>query len=111
MPESQGPHSPTGSPNNGHRPTVVEHARQLRSGGSPIVMKAPAIPVAERTGIPARPAAHTGTPLAKPRTGRPDPHQPPTGRARTDPLTGRARRAAAALSRTGATTSDEPDPA
>ncbi|MGW0226201.1 NAD(P)-binding protein [Streptomyces tendae] len=36
---------------NGYRPTVVEHARQLRSGGSATVVKAPAIPVAERTGI------------------------------------------------------------
>ena len=33
---------------NGYRPTVVEHARQLRSGGSAIVVKGPAIPVAER---------------------------------------------------------------
>ncbi|MFJ4654476.1 FAD-dependent monooxygenase [Nocardia sp. NPDC088792] len=36
---------------NGYRPTVVEHARQLRSGGSAIVVKGPAIPVAERMGI------------------------------------------------------------
>ncbi|QWB27179.1 MULTISPECIES: FAD-dependent monooxygenase [Streptomyces] len=36
---------------NGFRPTVVEHARQLRSGGSAIVVKGPAIPVAERMGI------------------------------------------------------------
>jgi hypothetical protein len=36
---------------NGHRPTVVEHARQLRSGGSAIVVKGPAIPVADRMGI------------------------------------------------------------
>ncbi|AXK36770.1 monooxygenase [Streptomyces armeniacus] len=35
----------------GYRPTVVEHARQLRSGGSAIVVKGPAIPVAERMGI------------------------------------------------------------
>ncbi|MGW5532153.1 FAD-dependent oxidoreductase, partial [Streptomyces xanthochromogenes] len=33
---------------NGYRPTVIEHARQLRSGGSAIVVKGPAIPVAER---------------------------------------------------------------
>ncbi|WP_433653927.1 FAD-dependent oxidoreductase [Nocardia sp. CA-128927] len=36
---------------NGYRPTVVEQARQLRSGGSAIVVKGPAIPVAERMGI------------------------------------------------------------
>ena len=36
---------------NGYRPTVVEHARQLRSGGSAIVVKGPAIPVAERMGV------------------------------------------------------------
>ncbi|MFC9432200.1 FAD-dependent monooxygenase [Nocardia sp. NPDC057030] len=36
---------------NGYRPTVVEHARQLRSGGSAIVVNGPAIPVAERMGI------------------------------------------------------------
>ncbi|MBF6128798.1 FAD-dependent monooxygenase [Nocardia brasiliensis] len=36
---------------NGFRPTVVEQARQLRSGGSAIVVKGPAIPVAERMGI------------------------------------------------------------
>ncbi|QFU89661.1 FAD-dependent monooxygenase [Amycolatopsis sp. YIM 10] len=36
---------------NGYRPTVVEHARQLRSGGSAIVVKGSAIPVAERMGI------------------------------------------------------------
>lgn len=36
---------------NGYRPTVVEHARQLRSGGSAVVVKGPAIPVAERMGI------------------------------------------------------------
>ncbi|GAA3576505.1 FAD-dependent monooxygenase [Amycolatopsis ultiminotia] len=36
---------------NGYRPTVVEHARQLRSGGSAIVVKGPAIPVAERMDI------------------------------------------------------------
>ncbi|WP_262059761.1 FAD-dependent monooxygenase [Streptomyces sp. STR69] len=36
---------------NGYRPTVVEHARQLRSGGGPIVVKGPAIPVADRMGI------------------------------------------------------------
>ncbi|RDI49745.1 2-polyprenyl-6-methoxyphenol hydroxylase-like FAD-dependent oxidoreductase [Nocardia mexicana] len=36
---------------NGYRPTVVEHARQLRSGGSAIVVKGPAMPVAERMGI------------------------------------------------------------
>ncbi|MBB4688700.1 FAD-dependent monooxygenase [Amycolatopsis jiangsuensis] len=35
----------------GYRPTVVEQARQLRSGGSPIVVKGPAIPVAERMDI------------------------------------------------------------
>ncbi|MGW7534850.1 FAD-dependent oxidoreductase [Amycolatopsis sp. NPDC054798] len=35
----------------GYRPTVVEQARQLRSGGSAIVVKGPAIPVAERMGI------------------------------------------------------------
>ncbi|WP_399921365.1 transposase [Streptomyces kanamyceticus] len=35
----------------GYRPTVVEHARQLRSGGSAIVVKGPAIPVADRMGI------------------------------------------------------------
>ncbi|MFD8431801.1 FAD-dependent monooxygenase [Streptomyces coelicoflavus] len=35
---------------NGYRPTVVEHARRLRSGGSAIVVKGPAIPVAERMG-------------------------------------------------------------
>ncbi|MFE0372736.1 FAD-dependent monooxygenase [Streptomyces tendae] len=38
-------------PHNGYWPTVVEHARQLRSAGSATVVKAPAIPVAERTGI------------------------------------------------------------
>ncbi|GGY00937.1 NAD(P)-binding protein [Streptomyces minutiscleroticus] len=32
---------------NGYRPTVVEHTRQLRSGGSAIVVKGPAIPVAQ----------------------------------------------------------------
>ncbi|OZM76202.1 FAD-dependent monooxygenase [Pseudonocardia sp. MH-G8] len=36
---------------NGCRPTVVEQSRQLRSGGSAIVVKGPAIPVAERMGI------------------------------------------------------------
>ncbi|MEU3620055.1 FAD-dependent monooxygenase [Streptomyces sp. NPDC006872] len=36
---------------NGYRPTVVEHARQLRSGGGAIVVKGPAIPVADRMGI------------------------------------------------------------
>jgi len=36
---------------NGYQPTVVEHARQLRSGGSAIVVKGPALPVAERMGI------------------------------------------------------------
>lgn len=36
---------------NGYRPTVVEHARQLRSGGSAIVVKGPAVPVADRMGI------------------------------------------------------------
>ncbi|SED89988.1 2-polyprenyl-6-methoxyphenol hydroxylase [Streptomyces misionensis] len=36
---------------NGFRPTVVEHARQLRSGGSAVVVKGPAIPVADRMGI------------------------------------------------------------
>ncbi|MGK3104068.1 FAD-dependent monooxygenase, partial [Streptomyces mordarskii] len=36
---------------NGYRPTVIEHARQLRSGGSAIVVKGPAIPVADRMGI------------------------------------------------------------
>ncbi|MFF5105588.1 FAD-dependent monooxygenase [Streptomyces sp. NPDC000134] len=36
---------------NGYRPTVVEHARQLRSGGSAVVVKGPAIPVADRMGI------------------------------------------------------------
>ncbi|RJQ74426.1 monooxygenase [Pseudonocardiaceae bacterium YIM PH 21723] len=36
---------------NGYRPTVVENARQLRSGGSAIVLQGPAIPVAERMGI------------------------------------------------------------
>ncbi len=36
---------------NGYRPTVVEHARQLGSGGSAIVVKGPAIPVAERMGV------------------------------------------------------------
>lgn len=36
---------------NGYRPTVVEHARQLRSGGSAIVVKGPAIPVADRMGV------------------------------------------------------------
>lgn len=36
---------------NGYRPTVVERAGQLRSGGSAIVVKGPAIPVAERMGI------------------------------------------------------------
>lgn len=36
---------------NGYRPTVVERAGQLRSGGSAIVVKGPAIPVAERMGV------------------------------------------------------------
>ncbi|HEX6340951.1 FAD-dependent monooxygenase [Umezawaea sp.] len=36
---------------NGYRPTVVERARQLRSGGSAVVVKGPAIPVAERMGV------------------------------------------------------------
>ncbi|MFE6776362.1 FAD-dependent monooxygenase [Streptomyces sp. NPDC057702] len=36
---------------NGYRPTVVEHARHLRSGGSAIVVKGPAIPVADHMGI------------------------------------------------------------
>ncbi|SOD63008.1 2-polyprenyl-6-methoxyphenol hydroxylase [Streptomyces zhaozhouensis] len=35
----------------GYRPTVVEHARQLRSGGSAIVVKGPAIPVAQHMGV------------------------------------------------------------
>lgn len=36
----------------GYRPTVIEHARQLRSGGNAIVVKGPAIPVAaDRMGI------------------------------------------------------------
>jgi 2-polyprenyl-6-methoxyphenol hydroxylase-like FAD-dependent oxidoreductase len=36
---------------NGYRPTVVEHSRKLRSGGSAIVVKGPALPVAERMDI------------------------------------------------------------
>ncbi|MCS7482515.1 FAD-dependent oxidoreductase [Umezawaea endophytica] len=36
---------------NGYRPTVVERARHLRSGGSAIVVKGPAIPVAEHMGV------------------------------------------------------------
>lgn len=36
---------------NGYRSTVVEQARELRSGGSAIVVKGPAIPVAENMGI------------------------------------------------------------
>lgn len=36
---------------NGYRPTVVERAGQLRSGGSAIVVKGPAIPVAESMGV------------------------------------------------------------
>ncbi|MFI0243085.1 FAD-dependent monooxygenase [Streptomyces sp. NPDC016845] len=35
----------------GYRPTVIEHARQLRSGGSAIVVKGPAIPVARDMNI------------------------------------------------------------
>ncbi|ASF09529.1 putative monooxygenase [Nocardia brasiliensis NBRC 14402] len=35
----------------GFRPTVVEQARQLRSGGSAVVVQGPAIPVAEHMGI------------------------------------------------------------
>jgi 2-polyprenyl-6-methoxyphenol hydroxylase-like FAD-dependent oxidoreductase len=35
----------------GIRPTVVERAKELRSGGSAVVVKGPAVPVAERMGI------------------------------------------------------------
>lgn len=35
----------------GFRPTVVERAKELRSGGSAVVVKGPAVPVAERMGI------------------------------------------------------------
>lgn len=35
----------------GFRPTVVEQARELRSGGTAIVVKGPAVPVAEKMGI------------------------------------------------------------
>jgi 2-polyprenyl-6-methoxyphenol hydroxylase-like FAD-dependent oxidoreductase len=35
----------------GFRPTVVELARELRSGGSTIVVRGPAVPVAEKMGI------------------------------------------------------------
>jgi 2-polyprenyl-6-methoxyphenol hydroxylase-like FAD-dependent oxidoreductase len=38
----------------GFRPTVVERATELRSGGSAVVVKGPAVPVAERMGITSR---------------------------------------------------------
>jgi 2-polyprenyl-6-methoxyphenol hydroxylase-like FAD-dependent oxidoreductase len=45
----------------GFRPTVVEHARRMRSSGSPVDVKGPAVEVAERMGVmPRLRAAGTG---------------------------------------------------
>ncbi|MCW2860805.1 MAG: putative oxidoreductase match, partial [Actinoallomurus sp.] len=45
----------------GFRPTVVEHARRMRSSGSPVDVRGPAVEVAERMGVlPRLRAAGTG---------------------------------------------------